>query len=182
MPLEWRQLGTEVPFCKPPCYEEPFISWDLLFPPALTQKAFTHQTSMLPSPSPKSTVCKEAGRTARKHKGTARIWQDKKSVSEAFARCWYHSRQEEGASGNSPASSGALQMKQSQEPLGGSCLSVAFPSTPLPACTAAPRWGGGLGKPGGWRCTRDSTSPNSALERKLEAGWHGNSQVLFLPE
>lgn len=71
--------------------------------------------------------------TARKHKGTARIWKDKKSVSEAFARCWYHSRQEKGASGNSPASSGALQMKQSQEPLGGSCRWHSPPPPFLPA-------------------------------------------------
>ena len=128
MPLEWRQLGTDVPFCKPPSYKEPFISWDLLFPPTLIQKALTHQTLMPPLLLPR----KREG-TARKHKGTANIWTEMKLVSKAFAGRCYGRRQEEGASGNSPASSRALQLNQSPEPLGGGCRWHSPPPPFLPA-------------------------------------------------
>lgn len=69
----------------------------------------------------------------RKYKGTANIWKEKKLLSKAFVRRWYGSGQEEGAAGNSPASSGALQMNQSQEPLGGSCQWHSPPPPFLPA-------------------------------------------------
>lgn len=116
--------------------------------------------------------------TARKHTGTVSIWKEEK-LSETFARCWYWSRQEEGASGNSPASSEALQMKQSQETLGGSCQWHSPPPPFLPA-RLHHSGAGGVKKWGGSKWAGDSTFPNSALKRKLEGGWYGNSLILCL--
>lgn len=169
IPLEWRQLGTDMPFCKPPCYEEPFISWDLL-------STCSHPES---HDAPFSQVYGTQGSgKGQWHKRSARICKVKKFVGKAFARCWCWSKQEERASGNSPASSGALQMKQSQEPQGSSCQWHSPPPPFLPA------WlhGCGGGELEKWRGYRwDSTFSNSTLERKLEAGWYRNSQILFFP-
>lgn len=51
----------------------------------------------------------------------------------------------------------------------GQQLSMAFPSTPLPACTAAWLWRWGTGKMKRLE-VQLSTFPNSTLERKPEAG------------
>lgn len=129
MPLEWRQLGIDVPFCKPTCYEEPLISWDLLSHSLSSKKPSLIKPwcSLLPSLM-----------YSRKWEGTVtqEDFQDLESKEvgkQSLARCWCWSRQEERASGNSPASSGALQMKQSQEPQGSSCQWHSPPPPFLPA-------------------------------------------------